>query len=118
MKHFQNSLFTKKLTFWLGSFSLLFGLALSPIAQAQESTGDVKPVFYIVIDQFSPAQKFPIAIADLHNKKSNQVDETGIAIADILRKNLKIAGYFDIISKSFYKDRTSALLPEEVNFEQ
>lgn len=71
---------------------------------------------YILIDQFSPEHKFPIAVADLVEKKSGQTDAQGIAISDLLRKNLKLAGYFDIVDKSGYQDRSATLLPEEVNF--
>ncbi|HCU24209.1 MAG TPA: Tol-Pal system beta propeller repeat protein TolB [Deltaproteobacteria bacterium] len=71
---------------------------------------------YILIDQFSPERKFPIAVADLVEKSSGQTDARGVEIADILRKNLKLAGYFDIVDKSRYLDRSATLLPEEVDF--
>ncbi len=73
---------------------------------------------YILIDQFSPDRKFPIAIADFVNKKSGTADEVGVEVADILRRNMNLAGYFDIIPKSKYADRSAAMTPEEINFEQ
>lgn len=72
---------------------------------------------YILVDQFSPEHKFPIAISDLIEKKSEQSDPQGVEIANTLRRNLELAGYFDIIDKSKYSDRSAALLPEEVNYE-
>lgn len=73
---------------------------------------------YIVIDQFSPEKKFPIAVADLIEQKSQSADVQGVAIADILRNNLKLAGYFDIINTSTYLDRGPTLLPEQVPYER
>lgn len=73
---------------------------------------------YILVDQFSPEHKFPVAVADLIDKKSGQTDAQGMEIADILRRNLQLAGYFDLIDKSKYADRGPALLPEEINFDQ
>lgn len=73
---------------------------------------------YILVDQFSPEHKFPVAVSDLIEKKSGQADAQGVEIADILRRNLELAGYFDLIDKSKYADRGPALLPEEINFEQ
>lgn len=73
---------------------------------------------YIKIEDFSPEQKFPIAIADVINQKNQAADEEGIAISNILRRNLKIAGYFDIIPQSQYLDRSAALLPEQVDFKK
>jgi len=67
---------------------------------------------YILIDQFSPEHKFPIAVADLIEKKSGQVDSQGTDISNLLRNNLKLAGYFDIIDKSRYTDHSPALTPE------
>jgi len=72
---------------------------------------------YILVDQFSPEHKFPIAVADLIEKKSGQSDAKGLEIADILRRNLELAGYFDVIDKNKYTDHSGALLPEEVNFD-
>ncbi len=71
---------------------------------------------YILIDQFSPDKKFPIAIADLVETKSGAIDAEGIAIADILRKNINLAGYFDVLNKSSYLDRSAALTTEEIDF--
>ncbi len=71
---------------------------------------------YIVIDQFSPEHKFPIAIADLIEKKSGTTDSTGVSIADMLRRNMNLAGYFDVVDKSKYTDRSAALLPEDIDF--
>ncbi|MCP5468013.1 MAG: Tol-Pal system beta propeller repeat protein TolB [Deltaproteobacteria bacterium] len=73
---------------------------------------------YINIEDFSPAQKFPIAVSDIINQKEQIPDEEGVEIADILRRNLKLAGYFDIIPKSQYLDKSAALLPEQVNFKK
>ncbi|HEX5034433.1 MAG TPA: Tol-Pal system beta propeller repeat protein TolB [bacterium] len=89
-------------------FAYLLCLSVLPLrAQA---------AIYILIDQFSPEHKFPIAVADLVEKKSGQADAQGVEIADLLRKNLKLAGYFDIVDKANYQDRSAALKPEEVDF--
>ena len=90
----------RRLSLALFAFSLLLPLS----SQA---------AIYILIDQFSPERKFPIAVADLIEKKSGQADATGAEVADILRKNLKLAGYFDIVDKANYADRGPALTPEE-----
>jgi len=73
---------------------------------------------YIVVDQFSPEHKFPVAVADLVNTKTGVSDAEGVAIADILRNDLKLAGYFDIIDKSRYTDRSANLTPEQIDFAQ
>lgn len=73
---------------------------------------------YILIDQFSPDRKFPVAVADLADMKTGAIDAEGVAVADILRNDLKLAGYFDIVDKSRYTDRSPALTPEEIDFSQ
>ncbi|MCE9625870.1 MAG: hypothetical protein K8R69_10540 [Deltaproteobacteria bacterium] len=72
-----------------------------------------RAAIYILVDQFSPEKKFPIAVADLIEKKSGQTDAIGQEIADTLRKNLKLAGYFDIVDKASYADKGPAMTPEE-----
>jgi TolB protein len=71
---------------------------------------------YILIDQFSPDKKFPIAIADLVDLKTGAADPEGKAVADILRNDMKLAGYFDIVDKSRYVDTGPTLTPEEIDF--
>ncbi len=73
---------------------------------------------YILVDQFSPEKKFPIAIADLVEKGSGQADAQGVEIAELLRKNMKLAGYFDVLPKTSYLDRSGTLLPEEIDYSQ
>ncbi|MFO1463537.1 MAG: Tol-Pal system beta propeller repeat protein TolB [bacterium] len=86
-------------------FALVAVLLMSPLK--------ARAAIYILIDQFSPEHKFPIAVADLIERKSRQSDAKGGDIADLLRHNLKLAGYFDIVDKSRYSDRGPALTPEE-----
>ncbi len=91
-------------------FFLFFSILLPSLSQAA--------AIYIKIEDFSPERKFPIAIADLLNRKAGVADEEGIEIANLIRRNLKIAGYFEIIPQSQYLDRSAALLPEQVDFKK
>ncbi len=93
----------------LAFFVLVSALIIPRLSQA---------AIYILIDQFSPDRKFPIAIADLVNLKGNTMDPDGVVIADMLRKDMKLAGYFDIVDKARYTDRGPALTPEQVDFSQ
>jgi len=88
-------------------FIIIFGIFLPRPSHA---------AIYILIDQFSPEKKFPIAIADLVEEKSGAVDAQGIEISDILRNNMKLAGYFDVLNKDSYQDKGPGLTPEEIDF--
>lgn len=92
-------------------FSLLFSfLFILP------KTGTA--AIYIVIDQFSPERKFPIAIADLINKKTGVPDQEGKEIADMLRRNLKLAGYFNLLRVPRALNYSNSLTPETIDFGQ
>lgn len=70
---------------------------------------------YIPIDQ-PPDQKFPIAIADLA-----KIDGGGRArkkIPDIIRNDLELSGYFQIIPKRTYTDRSESISVEEIDFKK
>lgn len=71
---------------------------------------------YILIDQFSPEKKFPIAIADLINKKTDTPDAEGKQIANILRRNMKLAGYFDLVQVPRPLNWSGALTPESMDY--
>ena len=55
---------------------------------------------YIPVDQPSD-KKFPIAIPDL--KGGGKGEE----VADIIRNDMKLSGYFDVIDPSLYDDMAS-----------
>lgn len=71
---------------------------------------------YILIDQFSPDHKFPIAIADLINDKTKQPDAEGKQVADILRRNMNLAGYFDLVGVPSSLNSSPQLKPDEMDF--
>lgn len=73
---------------------------------------------YILIDQFSPENKFPIAVADLIDKKSLAPDAQGKELADMLRRNLKLAGYFDLTPVPAGLNNAPGLTPGDINFPQ
>lgn len=72
---------------------------------------------YILVDQFSPEHKFPIAISDLIEKKSMAPDAEGKRISDILRRNMKLAGYFDLVNVPNSLNQSPAVTPGDINFE-
>jgi TolB protein len=92
-------------------FFLLFTVLLS--LWAGKSHGAI----YILVDQFSPERKFPIAIADLINEKESAPDAEGKAVADILRRNMKLAGYFELVPVPNALGSSAAVTPEEINFD-
>ncbi len=71
---------------------------------------------YILVDQFSPENKFPIAISDLIEKKSMAPDAEGKRISDILRRDMKLAGYFDLINVPNSLNQSPAMTPGDINF--
>lgn len=88
-------------------FSLFF-ILISSVAQAE---------IYILIDDFSPEKAFPIAIKDF--TAGNSGAEKSGAIRDVqesLKRNLKLAGYFDVLNPSRFQDRSQAYLPEDLNY--
>ncbi|MDX1386626.1 MAG: Tol-Pal system beta propeller repeat protein TolB [bacterium] len=72
---------------------------------------------YILVDQFSPEQKFPIAIGDIIYKKDQAPNAEGKRIANILRRNMKLAGYFDLVKIPTSLNNSPAVSPEDINFE-
>ena len=64
---------------------------------AKSQTPESAPVkkIYIIIDQPSAEKKFPIAVPDLlYTKKTNDKDNFAVRIPDVIRNDLKLAGYF------------------------
>lgn len=92
-----------------------FNLILLALVLLIPSRADA--AIYILIDQFSPEQKFPIAIADLIEKKSQAPDTEGKRISDILRRNMKLAGYFDLVNVPSSLNNSPATTPGDINFD-
>ncbi len=91
-------------------------LVLLPfLAQAQESAPAPESPggkrLYIILDQPLPDKKFPIAIPDLLPKNGSDKDGLAIKIADVLRNDVKLAGYFNLISKTAYPENPGAIIP-------
>ncbi|MBI2336259.1 MAG: PD40 domain-containing protein [Deltaproteobacteria bacterium] len=70
-----------------------------------------KAEIYILIDQFTPEQRFPIAVADLSGSS-----DTAHELTEMLKKNLNLAGYFEVIDRSRFTDHSGHYLPEDINF--
>ncbi|MBF0491844.1 MAG: Tol-Pal system beta propeller repeat protein TolB [Deltaproteobacteria bacterium] len=106
---------------------LLLSLISIPLsAQTPESTpgtsagGDIQITqkhIYIILDQPSAEHKFPIAVPDLQITKGKDKDNFSSRVAEILKNDLKIAGYFEVLSKSNYPQETG-LTKEQINFKQ
>ncbi len=82
-------------------FFLLFLILFPLIARAE---------IYILIDEFTPEKKFPIAIGNLEG------DSSAEEVNELLKKNLNLAGYFDIIHESRFLDKSTNYLPEEIDY--
>jgi TolB protein len=70
---------------------------------------------YIPIDQ-PPDQKFPIAISDL--AKIGGGGSAGKKIPDIIRNDLELSGYFRIIPKRAYLERSRKFAIDEIDFKK
>jgi len=102
--------------FWI---SLLIALtSFSTQAQTPESTSARK--IYIIIDQPSAEKKFPIAVPDLlYTKKTNDKDNFAIRIPDVIRNDLKLAGYFNVLDKASYPENPgNGLTGQEIDFKK
>ncbi len=71
---------------------------------------------YILVDQFSPEHKFPIAIGDFINEKSQSPDEEGRKLAALLRRDMQLAGYFDLLNVPASLNNDPEVSPEAMNF--
>ncbi len=89
---------------------------------AQTSTPESTPPkhIYIIIDQPSAEKKFPIAVPDLlYTKKQDDKDNYALKITDVLRNDLKLAGYFNILDKTGYLENPGpGLLVSEIDFKK
>lgn len=96
----------------MGRFFLVMAFVLTGIFPLKAHSA-----IYILIDQFSPEHKFPIAIGDFINQKTDQPDAEGKEVADILRRSMKLAGYFDLVTVPQALNFSPNLTPETINFE-
>lgn len=70
---------------------------------------------FIPIDQ--PAdKKFPIAVADLVELEGSGVGNASKKISEIIRNDLELSGYFFVIPKKAYLDRSDAVTAETIDF--
>ncbi len=91
---------------------LFFILNLFLISAAQAK-------IYIYVDQPSPERKFPIAVPDLVNLKGGEKDDLLTKIPDVLRNDLKLAGYFQVLNKSTYLENPGpGLISQEIDFKK
>lgn len=102
MKHYPLRFLTLCLVF--------LSMTLAPLS--------AKAAIYILVDQFSPEKKFPIAIADFINQKTLVPDAEGKELANMLRRNMKLAGYFDLVSVPASLNSHPGLTPGDLNFPQ
>ncbi|MCB1214835.1 MAG: Tol-Pal system beta propeller repeat protein TolB [Deltaproteobacteria bacterium] len=71
---------------------------------------------YILVDQFSPENKFPIAVADIVNQDTGSLDEESSRLTNILKHNLKLAGYFELKTVPRSLSTNLNLKPENQNY--
>ncbi len=114
----MKKLLTKLILLNLISFPLF---AQTPEAAPEPSSGGDIQIsakhIYIILDQPSAEHKFPIAVPDLQITKGNDKDKLASEIAEILKNDLKIAGYFEVLNKSNFPQE-AALTKEQINFKQ
>jgi len=111
----------KKLFFW----GLLSLLAIQN-SFAQSSNPPVSPEsapakrIYIILDQPSAENKFPIAVPDLlYTKNQSDGDNYGVRFTDVLRNDMKLAGYFNVLEKSSYPENPGpGLTAQEIDFKK
>lgn len=73
---------------------------------------------YIPVDQPSD-KKFPIAVTELIDLKGGRFpDDLALEITSIIKNDLTISGYFDIIPDSAFLDRGLGLTADAINFAQ
>lgn len=71
---------------------------------------------YIPVDQPSD-KRFPIAITDLvYLEKFRDIDKWAAQIPEIVKNDLLLSGYFEVIPKSSYLDTSDAITADAINF--
>ncbi len=98
--------------------SFLFPLP-SSLLFAQSESSPAKHI-YIILDQPSAENKFPIAVPDLlYTKNQNDKDDYAVRITDVLRNDMQLAGYFNVLSKSSYPENPGpGLQANEIDFKK
>lgn len=99
----------------LASFSLKTQAQSLPGAESQAGRR-----IYIILDQPSAEKKFPIAVTDLlYTKKGNDKDNFAVKVSDVLRNDMKLAGYFDVLDKANYPENPgTGLTAPEIDFKK
>lgn len=103
---------------------LLFCLTLLTSSQtfAQTETPQPSPArhIYIILDQPSAENKFPIAVPDLlYTKDQNDKDQYAVKFTDVLRNDMKLAGYFNVLEKSSYPENPGpGLTSSDIDFKK
>lgn len=104
------------------SLSLLLLSSSSALAQAPAESQAAAPAkhIYIILDQPSAENKFPIAVPDLlYTKDQNDKDQYAIKFADVLRNDMKLAGYFNVLEKSSYPENPGpGLTAPQIDFKK
>lgn len=72
---------------------------------------------FIPVDQ-PIDKKFPIAVADLVKSDGSGVGSAKKEIADIIRNDLELSGYFFVIPKRAYLDHSDAVTAETIDFKK
>ncbi len=93
-------------------------MAVHPGAFSQEAESQPEGKqgrFYIILDHppRTPEEKFPIAVPNLQIQKGNDKDKYASKIADVLRNDLKLAGYFNVLEAS---PAETGLIAQDINF--
>jgi len=75
---------------------------------------------YIILDQPSAERKFPIAVPDLlYTKKTNDKENFAVRIPDVIRNDLKLAGYFNVLDKNGFPENPGpGLSAQEIDFKK
>ncbi len=108
----------KIISLFIFTFSLFLFFISSLHAQAPESS-PTKHI-YIILDQPSAENKFPIAVPDLlYTKSQNDKDQYGTRFMDVIRNDMKLAGYFNVLDKSSYPENPGpGLTANEIDFKK
>ncbi len=95
--------------------------AFSQETQATTSAEEEKlGRFYIILDHPPKTieEKFPIAVPDLlYLDKTSDRDNFAVKITDVIRNDLNLAGYFNVLDKTgFHENPGTGLTTEEIDF--
>lgn len=98
-------------TFLKKLLTLFLILTVTQSAQAKPEESNLTPEgavsakgLYIVLDQAGIEKKFPIAVTDMEVFLKNDKEALSTKVAEILKNDLKIAGFFEVLSKSKYPE--------------